>query len=769
MTVDDELFRDRLPTYLTRFVGRKREIAELEGLLQSPGLVTVCGVGGVGKTRLAIEVARRRSTSRVGGPGVDGVYWVPLTGLVGPAELPVAVGLAIGLPGLSGADPLGAVMGELWEAHALLVLDNCEHIAAACAELVAGLLAACPSLVVMATSQVALEVDLEQVFAVPPLGGQADGDLGRNDATDLFIERATAVGTVYALTAANADAIGRICRRLDGLPLAIELAASWIRVLSARDLLSQLEEAMQASGSSGEGVAERHRSMRAVLDGSWRWLGDQDRSVLAGLAVFVGGFTRRAAEAVTGASLASLATLVERSLIQRLPDTVGGTRYHVHELVRSYALERLADAGHQAVDAARMRHLDYFVQLSDGYEESWDTPVEPELRNPLAADAANFDAAMLWALDHGDPERALRIVDAMFAFWLYSSTSFATRRDRLVRALALPWNASGPAAIRTRAKALNLRAFHVAPDDPTAATALFTEGLALMQQAGDQAGVAASLRGCATVCAQTGDAAGAWRYSMEARAICRAVGDRQGELWCRFGLAWAAFVAGEFAEARKLFTEAKAGFEGQNAPFGAYASLVWLADLSRVEGHWAVAVEAYRQALDQMRAHRFTVHGVDLLDGVALVAAALVHLEASARLFGAAASWFDAHGAEIRTAFDEDAYAQAVRTVRFRLGDDAWAQAHASGRRLTSAQALELAEGEIHELTVALNVRQVGLTDRQLEVLQLLRLGLGNADIADRLVVSQRTVHAHVRSIFAKLGVTTRTAAVHEAIRLNLI
>jgi DNA-binding NarL/FixJ family response regulator len=309
----------------------------------------------------------------------------------------------------------------------------------------------------------------------------------------------------------------------------------------------------------------------------------------------------------------------------------------------------------------------------------------------------------------------------------------------------------------------------VAPGDPTAATALFTEGLALMQQAGDRAGVAASLRGCATVCAQTGDAAGAWRYSMEARAICRAVGDRQGELWCRFGLAWAAFVAGDFAEARKLFTEAKAGFEGQNAPFGAYASLVWLADLSRVEGHWAVAVEAYRQALDRMRAHRYTVHGVDLLDGVALAAAALGHFEASARLFGAAVSWFDTHGAEIRTAFDEDAYDQALRTVRFRLGDDAWAQAHAGGRRITSAQALELAEEVIHELTITLDRRQFGLTDRELEVLQLLRLGLGNADIADRLVLSQRTVHAHVRSIFTKLGVTTRTAAVHEASRLNLI
>jgi DNA-binding NarL/FixJ family response regulator len=170
-----------------------------------------------------------------------------------------------------------------------------------------------------------------------------------------------------------------------------------------------------------------------------------------------------------------------------------------------------------------------------------------------------------------------------------------------------------------------------------------------------------------------------------------------------------------------------------------------------------------------MRAHRFTVHGVALLDGLALAAAALGQFEASARLFGAAASWFDTHGAEIRTAFDQDAYDQAVRTVRFGLGDNAWTQAHAGGRRLSSAQALELAEEVIHELTVALDRRQVGLTDRELEGLQLLRLGLANAAVADRLGLSQRTVHAHIRSIFTKLGVTTRTAAVHEATRLHLI
>jgi predicted ATPase len=466
VSVDAEFVADRLPSYVTRFVGREEEIAELETMVEPGGLVNICGVGGLGKTRLAIELARRLSAEKLR----TDVYWVPLIGVTSPADLPIAIGQGIGLYGLSGDEPLGALVAALGDAHALLVIDNCEQIASACGRLVAGLLAGCPHLAVLATSRIPLEVDIEQVFAIPPLGGTQRGDLGETDATDLFIDRATVLAPSYAFTSANAAIIGSICRQVDGLPLAIELVASWIRVLSPRDLLTRIEAAMDAPGASaGAGLADRHRSMGAVLDGSWRWLGEDDRSVLAGLAVFVGGFTREAAEEVTGASMTSLATLVERSLIQRLPDTLGGARYQVHELVRSYALERLAEAGPAAVVSVHRRHLDYFVRLSNAYEESWNTAVEPDWRNPLAAEAANFDAAMLWALDQGDPERALRVMFAMFAFWLYSSTSFAIRRERLSRALTVPWTPTEPDSMRVLAKALNQRGFHLHQTDPGAA------------------------------------------------------------------------------------------------------------------------------------------------------------------------------------------------------------------------------------------------------------------------------------------------------------
>jgi DNA-binding CsgD family transcriptional regulator len=196
---------------------------------------------------------------------------------------------------------------------------------------------------------------------------------------------------------------------------------------------------------------------------------------------------------------------------------------------------------------------------------------------------------------------------------------------------------------------------------------------------------------------------------------------------------------------------------------------VWLADVSRAEGHWRPAVESYREALNELRSHHFTVHGVDLLEGLALSAAALGLFDGAARLFAAAATWFDTHGAEIRTSLDTDACDRAISQVRARLGDAVWERVYAEGRRLSSARAIQLAEEVIGELITALDARQIDLTDRERDVLRLLTLGLGNPDIAERLVISPRTVHAHVRSIFTKLDVTTRSAAAREASRRHLV
>jgi len=415
VTVDKELFADTLPTYLTRFVGRDQEIATVLSMLHPGRLVTICGVGGAGKTRLGIEVAKR-NRYHAGAFGDYEVYWVPLAAVADPAEVPTAVATGIGLTGSLGDRPLAPVLRTLRDRQALLVLDNCEQVAAACGELVASLLPACPTVTVLATSRIPLEIPAEEVFAIPPMGGAAlPSHPFESDATALFLDRAASVAGAYAMTEHNAKTLGEICDVLHGLPLAIELAASWIPVLSPRDILDHLRQADIGLASDTALVEERHRSLAVILDSSWRWLSPGERTVLGALAIFVGGFTREAAEAVAGASLGVLAALAERSLIQRLPDAMGGSRYQVHELVRHYALGHVEDDG-----PIRARHFAYFLELLESLETSWTTQLEPLWSNPIAADLVNVSAATRWVLDQGDAEGALRMAVGLDRFWVFS-------------------------------------------------------------------------------------------------------------------------------------------------------------------------------------------------------------------------------------------------------------------------------------------------------------------------------------------------------------
>jgi predicted ATPase len=461
-----------------------------------PGrLVTVCGVGGAGKTRLAIEVAKR-SRDRSGSIENGGeVYWVPLGAVVDPTEVPMAVANGIGLTGPLGDQPLAPVVRALTDRQALVVLDNCEQVCGACQELLASLLAACPTVTVLAISRVPLELPAEEVFAIPPMGGAGlPSDPFESDATALFLDRTTSIAGAYALTEHNAKTLGEICDVLHGLPHAIELAASWIPVLSPRDLLDHLRQGEPALASDTALVEERHRSLAVILDSSWRWLSATERTVPSALAIFVGGFTREAAEAVGGASLGGLAALAERSLIHRLPDARGGSRYQVHELVRNYALRHVENDG-----PMRARHFTYFLELVESLKTSWNTSVEPLWSNPIGADLANVNAAMIWALDRRDAEGALRMADGLYRFWAFSFPPPAARRAWLEAALGLPWSPSSVMGIRARANAYHRSGLMKSPSDPVAAQGLHQQGLMLFEQIGDDAGAAACIRDhCAT-------------------------------------------------------------------------------------------------------------------------------------------------------------------------------------------------------------------------------------------------------------------------------
>ena len=760
MTVDKELFADTLPTYLTRFVGRDREIAAVLSMLHPGRLVTICGVGGAGKTRLAIEAAKR-SRAHSGATVDYEVYWVPLAAVADPTEVPAAVATGIGLTGPLGDRPLAPVLRTLRDRQALLVLDNCEQVAAACGELVASLLAACPTVTVLATSRIPLETPAEEVFAIPPMGGAAlPSDPFSSDATALFLDRATSVAGGYALTEHNAKTLGEICDVLHGLPLAIELAASWIPVLSPLDLLDHLRQADIALTSGTAVVEERHRSLAMILDSSWLWLSAKERTVLSALAIFVGGFTRKAAEAVAGASLGVLAALAERSLIQRLPDAQGGSRYQVHELIRSYALRQLEDDGQ-----VRARHFRHFLDLVEGLETSWDTQIEPLWSNPITADVANANAAMMWVLDQGDAEGALRMAVGLDRFWPFSVVPPALRLARLEAALDLPWSPSSVISIRARARAYWGSGVLKCRADPIAAQGLLKQGLLLFQEIGDQAGAARCLLTHGATNLLTGDPDKGRCEIAESLVRSQACGDVLGVVWCYDLLGIADFVLGLYDKASTHLLESVTQFEDLDAPVGACHALVDLGLTLRIEGRLSAALDAYRRALRYQREYRFTTESPDTLDGLAAVAAVLNLLDLAAKLSGTAAGWRETYQEEQWFPMPND-FHESAASVRRRLGERAWFEAYEAGRKLNSEQAMHLADEAISAMEAEIQRRSSGLTAREIDVLHLVADGLSNTEIADRLVLSPRTVHAHLRSIFDKLGVNSRTAAAHAAASL---
>jgi predicted ATPase/DNA-binding CsgD family transcriptional regulator len=756
MTVDQELFADNLPTYLTRFVGRERESATVLSMLGPGRLVTICGVGGSGKTRLAIEVAKRSQAGSGTVPDPPEVYWVPLGAVVDPTEVPAAVAAGAGLPGQLGDRPLAPIVRALSDRSALLVLDNCEQVGRACQELVATLVALCPTVSLLATSRVPLELAGEQVFAIPPMGNSSGSDPFQSDAIALFLDRASSVAGAYAVTEHNVKALSEVCNVMHGLPLAIELAASWIPVLSARDLLDHLQQADLDLASDTAHVEERHRSLAVILDSSWRWLGASERKALSALAIFVGGFTREAAEAVADADLGILAALSERSLIQRLPDTRGGSRYQVHELVRHYALRHLKDD-----QLVRARHAAYFLELVESIETSWNTQIEPLWTNPISPDLSNINSAITWAMDAGDAERALRLALGIGRFWLLpAAPAPLVRLAWLEAALALPWSPSNSVGIRTRARACHSAALLKTRVDPVAAQDFARRGLVLFEEVGDAAGAAYCLRQLGAASVVGGDPERGRREIAESLARSEACGDALGAAWSRNLLGIAAFVIGDYAEASSYLRQCAIEFEALNNHFAVCHARVDLGLSLRSEGKLAAALDAYRDALDYQREYRLVTESADTLDGLAPIAAALGHLALAAKLFGMAAGCREIYQYDPWFPIPRD-FSKAAASLRRRLGEHAWTEPYEAGKKLNSEQAMRVAEEAVSTLEEELQRRSAGLTAREIEVMQLVADGLSNAEIAERLVLSQRTVHAHLRSIYDKLGVNTRTAAVH--------
>jgi non-specific serine/threonine protein kinase len=754
-----------LPVYPTRFVGRRAELAELRRLLSgSARLVTVVGVGGSGKTRIAAELARSALPVNSAVRFRHGVVWTDLDRVTDPDELRQAVGRAFGLPGGVELDTAEALARALTDQHALLVLDNCEELAAACRTLIEVLVASCPHLVVLATSRTSLHPALEHLMALPPMHATAKKD-ERSEAADLFYDRAGRVLPAYPHQAGDLATVNRLCERLDGLPLAIELAAPWVRTLSARDLLIEIERSADLLASTHPTVTGRHRSMRAVWDSTWRSLAADEQRALSSLSVFRGGFSAEAGEAVADASPAILRSLSERALIR--PPTESVNRYELHELVRQYADDVLQGAGPATVAAVRQAHLDYFLRLYERALPDVDTPRERQWRGKLRVELPNAGAALGWALDSDRLEPALRMTAALTPVWAGVS-GMGPHLARFETALALPWDRGSAVSVAARARVLGGAGFATMQANARSAFRHFEEQAALYEQLGDPINQARGLSNCGFA-VRGEDPAGALGYLRHGLALCEQAGDPFGVAWLRLDLGEALFVAGRDDEAEPLVVDGQRRLKRLGAVYGVLCASVILGHAFRRQHRWREAIEAYAGAIAWERESPDNIHGGDVLVGLGVAALAVGRADCAAWMFGAGHAWDERYGT--RSLLDPRRELDAPRAAaEERLIDPDWAIRYRMGRQLTREQALERASSDAQDLLTRLvKPRPSGLTARELQVVGLVADGLSDADVAAALVLSRRTVHNHLRSVFVKLGVKTRTAAVHELNRLGVL
>jgi predicted ATPase/DNA-binding CsgD family transcriptional regulator len=542
---------NNLPDALSSFVGRQQEVADVREALAGTRLLTLTGAGGCGKTRLALKVAGEMLECFPGG-----AWWVELAALSDPELVGPALAGALGVRPLGGQSDLDAAVAHLADRRALVALDNCEHLLDEAATLTETLLRGCPEVTVLATSRAPLGVPGESDWRVPSLSlpkESAEG-LGRSDAARLFVERAAKVRPDFRVSGENAPALVEVCHKLDGIPLAIELAAGRVRLLSVEQIAAGLADRFGLLTGGARSALPRQRTLRASVDWSHELLEEPQRMLLRRLSVFTGGFTLEAAEQVCPGDgferaqiLDGLASLVEHSLVQA-EERAPAVRYRLLETVREYALERLEEAGE--LETLRDRHRDAYLALSERVEPELLTPREVESLDLLDAEAANLQAAIEWAADT-EPEKALRLCVALTLWWrargLFSQSETAYRR-------AL--DAAEPAPRAMRGRALWGRALLLAYSGSFEASRPIAEqALAEGELAGDEStmGRALDLIGLVRMWA---DPTGARPVFERSRELARRCGDDYGFVHATQTLAYGYLFQDEYEQARALFEQA---------------------------------------------------------------------------------------------------------------------------------------------------------------------------------------------------------------------
>ncbi len=807
--------RNNLPQQLTSFIGREREINEIDLLLGTTRILSLTGTGGAGKTRLSLKVAARALERYP-----DGVWFVGLATLTNPALVPQAVATALEVREEPGRELTPTLAEYIKPRKILLVLDNCEHMVLPCLLLADALLHACRDLTILATSREALNIEGEIAWQVPPLSLPDPREhvpvehLSRYEAIQLFVERAVRIRSNFALTSENGHAVAELCRQLDGLPLAIELAAARVRAMSVKEIVERLDWRFKLLTHNVHDSEPRQQTLKALIDWSYDLLGEGEKTLLRRLSVFVGSFTLDAVIAVCGEGweeievLDLLGGLAEKSLIV-VDEHQGEARYRLLETIRQYALNRLKEAEEAALLSDK--HRDWYVGFAERAQEGLSGEGSRVWLDRLEREHDNIRAALEWSATHdGDAEAALRLVGAVWRFW-ETRGYIAEGRKWMTAAL----NVSGSSPTLVRAKALNAAGnLALQQSDYSRAEELYQGALILRRQLGDLPGSAKSLLNMGVAARRRGEYEVAARLTEEGLAIAREIGDEEVIATALCNLGYAIQCQGNYERAIELHNEALGIFRGLGRLPWVVISLNNLGEATQAQGDYGqarayfndalakaeelddkpsiagvkknlgcleneqgnpkLASELYQESLRIFHEQGDKQSVAQCLEGLA-AAELTSYQERSLRLFGAAESIRENIGYPVplseRTHYDRN-----VTEARAGLSDDVSGAAWEAGRLMSLDEAIRLAmewlilqpDNHVVKKTPAKD-KKYGLTRRELQVLREVAANLTDAETSRKLNVDVRTVNAHMNSIRTKLHVTNRRAAVEFAREQGLI
>jgi len=745
-----------LPAEATSFIGRRRELAEVRQKLSTARLITLVGPGGVGKTRLAIRIAAQLARGFR-----DGAWLVELADVRDPALVSNAALAALDLRDQAFTEPLVLLLSYLKDKELLLLMDNCEHLLGSAAQVAAEVIKGAPGVRVLLTSREPLAIAGEHVVPVPPLelpsaqASESLAQLGQNEAVMLFTERAAAASGRFKLSDANQVAVADLCRRLDGLPLAIELAAVRTRVLTVEQIRDRLNDRFGLLTGGGRAALPRHQTLRTTIDWSYELLAAAERALLRRLCVFAGRFTLDDVEAVCTSddvpveeALDRLSSLVDKSLVMK-EDVQGAACYRLHETMREYSVLKLREAGEEIVVGERCTDY-YWSRCQQAVGEA--RYRLPDWLQWMDLEIDNIRAVLRHCLTRGDARRGIDLATSIGWYWITRATTEGVRwLDELL--------AAGPGNPEGQFWAYFLRGFlAVLKADPIAARPPLQRAMVTARELGQPALLAQGLSMASIAENLAGDAGSARPLLDECAVVTAGLDEFPARISLLQARALDGFFRGDIEEVKAASSEGVRLSRQAGDLYSLEMMLLNAGGTALITGDLAKARADYTEALKIAQRIDDRVAQYALLDGLGCVAAGSGQARLAAQLLGGAETVRTQAGARLipilapLIAMAEESATAAIGAAKFQTEMNA-------GRRLSRDEAIRLALGEPAQVAATVSANGEGrglLGKREAEVAQLVAEGLSNKQIGARLFISERTVDSHVRGILNKLGFNSR-------------